>query len=187
MTRNRSKWRPALVALILLGCVAPDLCGQDVLPAVPANRGLIYFLKDTNELVALPFEEGKSSFKSTEPAKETRVGFIEIPGEQATTNLQSSIPRLFLFTSKRPGSHPPFLVSLAGRRGARRVTAVAQKGLAGYAIASEEIIKPNIRVVADLGDQVFMEIRPRISLMPGEYAIIGDDLARIATFRITAK
>jgi hypothetical protein len=29
-----------------------------------------------------------------------------------------------------------------------------------------------------------MEIRPRASLMPGEYAIIGDDLARIATFRV---
>ena len=34
------------------------------------------------------------------------------------------------------------------------------------------------------GDLVFMEVRPRTSLMPGEYAIIGDDLARIATFRV---
>jgi len=40
-------------------------------------------------------------------------------------------------------------------------------------------------VLASLGDeQVFMELRPRGSLMPGEYAIIGDDLARIATFRV---
>jgi hypothetical protein len=31
-----------------------------------------------------------------------------------------------------------------------------------------------------------MEVRPRVSLIPGEYAIIGDDLARIATFRVTA-
>jgi hypothetical protein len=41
-------------------------------------------------------------------------------------------------------------------------------------------------VLAKDGDQVFMEFRPRTSLMPGEYAIIGDDLARIATFRVLA-
>ena len=45
-------------------------------------------------------------------------------------------------------------------------------------------MKPSIRVLAKDGDQVFMEFRPRTSLMPGEYAIIGDDLTRIATFRV---
>jgi hypothetical protein len=32
-----------------------------------------------------------------------------------------------------------------------------------------------------------MEIRPRTSLVPGEYAIIGDDLTRIATFRVATE
>jgi hypothetical protein len=64
------------------------------------------------------------------------------------------------------------------------VTAIAQPGLRGFAIASEEIIMPTIRVLARDGDTVFMELRPRASLLPGEYAIIGADLARIATFRI---
>lgn len=31
-----------------------------------------------------------------------------------------------------------------------------------------------------------MELRPRISLMPGEYAIIGEDLTRVVSFRIVA-
>ncbi|HVS21157.1 MAG TPA: hypothetical protein VHD88_04875, partial [Pyrinomonadaceae bacterium] len=69
--------------------------------------------------------------------------------------------------------------------GARRVTAIAQRGLSGFAISSEEIVKPSVRVLTRVeGDQVFLELRPRASLAPGEYAIIGDDLTRIATFRV---
>jgi hypothetical protein len=56
--------------------------------------------------------------------------------------------------------------------------------MTGFAIASEEIVKPTIRVLAKFGDEVFLELRPRVSLVPGEYAIIGDDLARVATFRV---
>ena len=66
------------------------------------------------------------------------------------------------------------------------MTAIAQKGMSGYAISSDEIIKPTVRGLVKEGDLVFMEVRPRVSLMPGEYAIIGDDLARIATFRVIA-
>jgi hypothetical protein len=44
-----------------------------------------------------------------------------------------------------------------------------------------------IRVLARLyGDQVFVEFCLRSSLIAGEYAIIGDDTKRIATFRIVA-
>jgi len=57
----------------------------------------------------------------------------------------------------------------------------------GFAVDSEAIIKPTIRVLTRLdGDQVFVELRPRSSLIAGEYAIIGDDLTRIATFRIVS-
>ena len=66
------------------------------------------------------------------------------------------------------------------------MTAVAQRGLIGYAISSDQIIKPIVRVLNKLeGDEVFMELRPRTSLDPGEYAIIGEDLKRVATFRVT--
>jgi hypothetical protein len=177
-----------LVAVLLALSVHPlqgDAARQEVLPAPPADPALVYYFSN-NQLAALPFEPGQSSFKSNAPPKQTRTGFIELKGEHAATNLREDVPRLFLFTSKQPGSHPPFLVMLTVRHGARRVTAVAQQGLKGFAIDSNEIIKPNVRVIAPAGEQVFMEIRPRISLMPGEYAIIGDDLARIATFRVVA-
>jgi hypothetical protein len=66
------------------------------------------------------------------------------------------------------------------------VTAIAERGVAGFAIPSAEIVRPIPRGLAKNGDEVFMELRPRVSLMPGEYAIIGNDLTRVATFRVVS-
>ena len=173
---------------ILLGCTmafAPQAqTTQEFLPSPPSDRGLIYFLDEQNKLLTLPFEQGQTPLHPDAVSKSTKVSFIELKGEHAATTLKTDMPRFFVFTYQRAGTHPPFLVWLTPHRGSRRVTAVAQRGLSGFAIASEEIIKPSIRVLAPAGDQVFMELRPRTSLITGEYAIIGDDLARIATFRI---
>ncbi len=159
---------------------------QEFLPSPPADRALIYVLDDQDRLGPLPFEQGQTPLHSDEVAKGTKVSYIELKGEHSATTLTTA-PRLFLFTSERPGTHPPFLVWLTPHSGARRVTAIAQKGMQGFAVDSEAIIKPTIRVLARLdGDQVFVELRPRSSLIAGEYAIIGDDLTRIATFRIVA-
>jgi hypothetical protein len=159
---------------------------QEVLPSPPADRVLIYILDDQNKLMPLRFEQGQTPLHSDQVAKGTKVSFIELKGEHSAMTLTTA-PRLFLFTSGRQGTHPPFLVWLTPHRGARRVTAIAQKGMQGFAIDSEAIIKPSIRVLARLdGDQVFVELRPRSSLIAGEYAIIGDDLTRIATFRVVA-
>jgi len=176
--------------IVLLGFlvifVARTDCAQDFLPAPPAARTLLYVLDDQNKLVPLPFERGQTPLHSDEVAKGTKVSFIELKAEHSATTLTTA-PRLFLFTSGRQGAHPPFLVWLTPHRGARRVTAIAQKGMQGFAVDSEAIIKPSIRVLARLdGDQVFVELRPRSSLIAGEYAIIGDDLTRIATFRVVA-
>lgn len=183
MNRLKANCLLAVWLVLITHPLNGDAARQELLPAPPADPALVYYLNN-NQLAALPFERGQSSFKFDAPAKQTRTGFIELKGEHAATSLMEDIPRLFVFTSKQPGSHPPFLVMLTVRHGARRVTAVAQHGLAGFAIDSNEIIKPNVRVIAPAGEQVFMEIRPRISLMPGEYAIIGDNPARIATFRV---
>lgn len=157
---------------------------QEFLPTPPPDRGLVYILDDQNKLVALPFERGQTPLHPEKVAGSTKVSYLELKGEHAATIITTATPRWFLFTYERPGAHPPFLVSLTPRRGARRVTAIAQRGTSGFAISSEEIVRPSIRVLAKDGDQVFMEFRPRTSLMPGEYAIIGDDLTRIATFRV---
>jgi hypothetical protein len=170
-----------LGSLVIFG--ARTDCAQEFLPAPPADRALIYVLADQNKLVPLSFELGQTPLHSDQVAKSTKVSYIELKGEHSATILTTT--RLFLFTYQRQGAHPPFLVWLTPHRDARRVAAIAQKGLSGFAIDSEAIIKPSVRVLATMdGDQVFMELRPRSSLIAGEYAIIGDDLTRIVTFRI---
>ncbi len=164
--------------------MATDGRAQEFLPKPPADRALIYTLDDQNKLVALPFELGQTPLRQSDIAKSTKVSYVELKGEHSATVFNTATPRVFLFTYERPGVHPPFLVWLTPRKGARRVTAIAQRGLAGFAISSDEIIKPTVRGLVKEGDLVFMEVRPRNSLMPGEYAIIGDDLARIATLRV---
>jgi hypothetical protein len=170
-------------ALLVLGTSAG---GQDFLPSAPPDRTLIYTLDERNVLTPLAFETARTPLKVTEKAKSTKTSYIEIAGEHSLKTL-SATPRIFLFTTERQGSHPPFIVWLTSKRGARRATAIAQSGMTGFGIASEEIVKPTIRVLEKFGDEVFMELRPRTSLVPGEYAIIGDDLTRIATFRVATE
>ncbi len=157
--------------------------GQEFFPSPPSDQASIYILDSQNNLKPLPFEQVKTPLNPNKIARNTKTSYVEVTGEHAAVSL-GGMPRLFLFTPNRQGSHPPFLVWLAPVHGSRRATAVAQAGLAGLAISSDQIVKPTIRVIATLGDQAFMELRPRTSLVPGEYAIIGDDLTRIATFRV---
>ncbi len=175
-----------VAALVLITQFAAAQSAQEFLPAPPADRGLIYLLDDQNKLAPIPFEQGQTPLHAQEIARSTKVSYIEIKGEHSATVFNISNPRVFLFTYQRPGVHPPFLVWLTPHKGARRVTAIAQRGMNGFAISSAEIVKPTVRGLFKEGDLVFMEVRPRTSLVPGEYAIIGDDLARLATFRVLA-
>lgn len=168
----------------LLMCFPLATAGQDFLPAMPADRTLVYVLDRQNKLVPLPFETARTPLRRDQIAKDTRVSYVELKGEHAATVL-SGDQRIFLFTVEHGGAHPPLIVWLTPRKGARRATAVAQQGMTGFAISSAEIVKPSVRGLAKDGETVFMELRPRVSLAPGEYAIIGDDLTRVATFRIT--
>ena len=157
--------------------------GQEFFPSPPSDQAQVYILDNQNKLVALPFESAQTPLNPNKIAKSTKTSYVQVNGEHAVTTLEP-MPRLFLFTPQRQGSHPPFLVWLTVGHGARRATAIAQAGLAGLAISSDDIVKPTIRVIAMVGDKAFMELRPRTSLVPGEYAIIGDDVTRIATFRV---
>jgi hypothetical protein len=180
----RATGKRIFVALIVYGAALVwNVRAQEFLPPPPSDKTLIYILDSQNNLAALPFETGRTPLKITEKAKSSKTSYLEIKGEKAATMLPA-MPRIFLFTSERQGTHPPFIVWMESRRDARRATAVTQAGMTGFAIDSAEIVKPTVRVLAKSGDEVFMEIRPRSSLVPGEYAIIGDDLTRIATFRV---
>lgn len=159
---------------------------QESFPAPPADRSLIYIFDEKNAIEPLPFEAGKTPLRADAVASNDRVSYIQIEGAHAATLIDTNAPRFFLYSSDQPNVHPPFIVRLTEKRGTRRVTAVAQHGLTGYAIASEEIIKPVYRVLGRADGLYFMEVRAREPLLPGEYAFVGADLARIATFRIGA-
>jgi len=158
---------------------------QEYLPSPPADHSLIYFLDQQSQLKALPFEAATTPLKQDETAKSTTTSYLELKGEHAVTVLPATA-NIYLFTNDRGGSHPPLIVWLTPHHGARRVTAIAERGRSGFAISSAEIVRPIPRGLGKTGDEVFMELRPRVSLMPGEYAIIGNDLTRVATFRVAS-
>jgi hypothetical protein len=158
---------------------------QETPPAAPPDHSLIYASTREHKLVALPFETATTPLRTDQVAKSTATSFIELKGEHAATVLSANAS-VFVFTIDRGGAHPPMIVWLTPHHGSRRVTAIAERGRAGFAISSAEIVRPIPRGLAKNGDEVFMELRPRVSLMPGEYAIIGNDLTRVATFRVVS-
>lgn len=157
---------------------------QDAFPAPPADRALIYLVNESGAVEPLPFETGMTPLKADEVAGSDKTSYIELKGAQASKIISQFEPRFYLFVKDEANAHPPFIVRLTQKRGGRRVTAMAQKGLRGFAIYSEEIVKPHYRVLGREGGMLYMEIRPRLPLAPGEYAVIGSDLQRIATFRL---
>lgn len=156
---------------------------QQAFPAPPADRSLIYFENGT-ALEPLPYETGTTPLRTDRVAENDKTSYIAIEAPSAAKTIYTASPRFYLFVSDEANVHPPFIVHLSQKRGERRVTAMAQKGLKGFAIFSEEIVKPLYRVLSRSGGAIYMEIGPRESLAPGEYAIIGADLQRVATFRV---
>jgi hypothetical protein len=182
-SRRRLTLSTAPFLFVIIFCLTPALTAQDFLPAPPADHTLIYFLDEQNKLISLPFEKAETPLHPGEIARGTKMSYLELKGEHSA-NVVPANTRIFLFTIDHGGAHPPLLVWLTPHKGARRVTAIAEKGRKGFAISTAEIIKPAARGLAKNGEEVFMELRPRVSLMPGEYAIIGEDLTRVVSFRV---
>jgi hypothetical protein len=157
---------------------------QVTYPQPPADHALVYVADAQNALMPLPFETGTTALHLDAVAKSDKRSYVEIRGERATTLITNDLPHFYLFVPDEANVKLPFIVRLSEKNGARRVTAMAQKGYKGFAVDSEEIIKPNYRVLSRNGGVQFMEVSPREPLMTGEYAIMGADLGRIATFRI---
>lgn len=186
MPKNYLKVCACAVLLALGAAVAlAQNAAQETLPEPPADRSLIYVADGQGgALAALAFEPGSTPLRVEEVAKGDKRSHVELKGEHAQTIVTSLEPRFYLFLPDEANAKPPFLVRLTPRRGARRVTAMAQKGYKGFAIDSEEIVKPHYRVIRREGGTQFVEFRPRDPLFDGEYAIIGADLQRVATFRV---
>ena len=171
--------------ILIAGALVPGCPVQDRLPIPPADHSQIYFLDEQNQFKALPVETATTPLKQDQIARSTTTSYVELKGEHAATVLSASA-NIYVFTNDRGGAHPPLIVWLTAHHGARRVTAIAERGRSGFAISSSEIVRPIPRGLAKNGDEVFMELHPRTSLMPGEYAIIGTDLTRVATFRVVS-
>ena len=177
--------RTLITFICLCLCHVTPIAQQPKLPEPPPDHSLIYVLNREGELAALPFETATTPLRTNEVAKSNTTSYLELKGEHAATVVPANAA-IYLFTIDRGGAHPPLIVWLTPHRGSRRVTAIAERGRAGFAISSSEIVKPIPRGLAKNADEVFMELSPRISLMPGEYAIIGNDLTRVATFRVVS-
>ncbi len=157
---------------------------QQTFPAPPTDRTLIYWWAVT-VLKPLPLEMGTTALRPEKPAGSDKMGQVELKGERAATTIVDSEPHFFLYVPDVTGVHPPLLVRLTSKHGVRRATAMAQRGQRGFAIISEEIVKPHYRVLARDGGMIYMEVWGRVPLESGEYAFIGSELGRIATFRIS--
>jgi hypothetical protein len=167
--------------------VFPYIPPQETFPAPPADRTFIYFADEANKLVPLHFESGETPLRVDEVAKSDKRSYIEVKGESASTVINNAEPRFYLFVPDEKDVHTPFLVRLTNKGSGRRVTAMRQRGQRGFAINSEEIIMPHYRVLARDDGMLYMEFRARQPLPAGQYAFVGADLKRIATFRIGTK
>ena len=160
---------------------------QNEYPQPPTDRSLIYLSSESNSLTALPFEAATTKLRFTEVARSDKTGHLELEGEHSATVIRTPSPRFYLFVQDKQGVRPPFIVRLDEKGKRRRVAAMMQKGMSGFAVPSEEIIRPRLLVLKREDGMLFMQITAREPLAPGEYAFVGADPARIATFRIVAE
>jgi hypothetical protein len=160
---------------------------QNTYPSPPSDRSLIYLSDEKNALAPLPLETATTPLRLSEVARNDKRGYLELQGEHAVTAIQQPTPRFYLFVQDKAGVRPPFIVRLTQKSKARRVAALTQKGLSGFAVPSEEIIKPRLLVLKREDGMLFMQVSPREPLEAGEYAFVGADTSRIATFRIVTE
>lgn len=167
---------------------------EDAFPDYPDDITRVYFLTDAHELIALPFEAAVSSLPEKTATKSNVMGHVELKGERAVTVITNTQPRFYVFVQEAVDPPPQFLIRLTGRKGARRFTAVAEKGKGTFSPLSTEAVKLRYRLLTRVPVRagagviyvLYVELRAQGPLAPGEYAIVGNDLANTATFRIPA-
>jgi hypothetical protein len=193
--RNGSQklFPPLTLAIILLGPPGSLAVAQQSFPDPPSDLTKIYFLSGANDLTALPFESAITTVNVFQLAVEDKVTRIRIAGPNASTTLTNNDLRFFVFVADRMDPPPHQLVKLTAGKSDRSIKISVIKGRKGYAPFDEDNVRlqrrtlKRLSVPAGPGRMIFvnyMELRPAPSLPPGEYAIIGDSLADIATFRV---
>ena len=162
-------------------------------PEPPTDLTRVYYLSADNKLLPLPFESGGTLLNVFLPAKRDGVVRVVLKGPTAGTVLANNNPNFYVFVADKMDPAPHQLVRLTSKRSARELAISVLKGRKGYApfesdnVRLEHRILERLRVETSKGRYIFvnyMRIRPLTTLPPGEYAIIGDSLSDIATFRL---
>lgn len=188
----------SLTAFFMLSCLLAFLTAagkaeQQSYPEVPGDLTRVYYLEAGNKLAPLPFEKGITPVNVFAVARDDKTVAVEVSGSKAVTIVKNSNPVFYVFVADRMDPPPHLLVRLASRKSSRRFIITTIKGRKGYAPLNEENIRLDYRILERLRVQAgkgrilfvnYMEIHPRQALMPGEYAIIGDSLEDVATFRV---
>ena len=180
--------------VLLLGASAfvAQVAQQADFPEPPSDLTRVYYL-DGNTLVALPFEPGALPFDIFQPAVDNRITRVRVSGPKAKTVLTNENLRFFVFVGDRMDPPPHQLVRLTTNNSERSLKISLIKGRKGYApfaednVPLERRILRRMKVSAGVNRFLFvnyLELRPRGPLRPGEYAIIGDSFADVATFRV---
>lgn len=185
-----------LIVIIFYGLLVSPLAAsgsKQSYPEVPADLTRVYYLEAGNKLVPLPFEKGITPVNVFAVARDDKTVEVAVSGSRAATLLKNSSPVFYVFVADRMDPPPHLLVRLASKKKARRLIITTIKGRKGYAPLNEENIRLEYRILERLHVEAgkgrilfvnYMEIHPRQTLAPGEYAIIGDSLEDVATFRI---
>jgi len=170
-----------------------DILPDKSYPDPPNDLTRVYYLNAKNKLLPLPFELGMTSLNVFVPAEKDRVTRVDLKNRTAETVLSNNDPRFYVFVADKWDPPPHQLVRLTTRKSVRQLTISVLKGRKGYApFASDNVrleyrLLERLRVEAGKNRYLFvnyMRLRPLQPLAPGEYAIIGDSLADMATFRI---
>src|SRR5260370_33265630 len=187
-----------IVSLASMALLGPRTAGganpsQGSFPEPPSDLTRVYYVSAAKKLLPLAFESGVTSLNVFLPAKKDAVVRVVLKGPTAGLVLANNNPNFYVFVADKMDPAPHQLVRLTSKTSARELAISVIKGRKGYApfesdsVRLEHRILERLRVETSKGRYLFvnyMQIRPLTILLPGEYAIIGDSLSDMATFRI---
>jgi hypothetical protein len=165
---------------------------QKTFPDPPHDATRVYYLAE-KKLLPLPFEQATNPVDVFHPAPQDKVVRLRIAGQAAETVVTSDSPSFYVFVADRMDPPPHLLVRLATKESRRELAISLTKGRKGYGSFESDTVRLERRLLDRLEMETsknrilfvnYMQLRPVKPLTPGEYAIIGDSLADIATFRV---
>jgi len=153
----------------------------------------VYYQNAQSKLLPLPFEAGVAGLNEFAVARKEKTSHVMLEGLRASTVIKKSDPRFYVFVMDKMDPPPHLLLQLESKNRRRRFTVISERGRAGFSPLATENIRLDYRILERLevpsgkGLVLFinyLELRPRRRLQPGEYAILGNSLKDIATFRV---